>query len=212
VGTPQDRTGVVARGGLIWGAGLAVRCGAWRALIDSGFTFAGTDRIRDALVSSGDLELCHALQIAGWDIHYCADLRLEHLISAERCEWDYFRRLYRGHGVSSVFLDPYGEISWKDLDSVCYRWWWRALSVCKQIVREPADVWAWVHPSGQGSTRVLRLEARIGRLLILCKSRGSYSKMLQRVQEWKLSVKPISGDPQERTAKPPVTEYLQPLS
>src|SRR5438132_9706074 len=76
VGAPQDRTGVVARGGLIWGAGLAVRCSAWRALVDSGFTFAGTDRVGDALVSSGDVELCHALQIAGWDIRYCADLRL----------------------------------------------------------------------------------------------------------------------------------------
>ena len=199
VGRPQAST-VVRSGGFLWGAGLAVRGEAWANLVNTGFRFLGTDRSGGTLVSSGDAELCHALQIAGWQIWYCERLKLEHLISAERCKWNYFRRLYRGHGASSVFFDAYEAIDPKDLSGVRFRWWWRALSVLKQILRNPFDILALSRFGGEGSRRVLRLDSRIGRFLMLLKSRGLYEEALQRGQKWKNRAKRSTAATQNMSA------------
>jgi glycosyltransferase involved in cell wall biosynthesis len=193
VGKPQAFSGLVQPGAFLWGAGLAIRREAWINLLKAGFDFLATDRCGEVLVGGGDVELCRAMQLVGWQIWYDEDLKLQHLVDAKRCNWKYFRRLYRGHGATSVFLDAYGEIEPRALAGIRYCWWWRALSVCKQIMLEPADLLAVAGIAQEGSRRVLRLESRLGRLVTLVKIRASYHQMLERVQNWKAQVARLSA-------------------
>lgn len=77
------------------GAGLAVRREAlapW--LADTGYRL--TDRRGSDLSSSGDNDIILHLLGAGWQVAYCPDLSLTHLIPAGRLEVDYLGRLNRG--------------------------------------------------------------------------------------------------------------------
>jgi cellulose synthase/poly-beta-1,6-N-acetylglucosamine synthase-like glycosyltransferase len=93
--------------GYLWGAGLSIRKQAWQKLHADGFTPLLQDRSGSSLSSGGDTELCRALRLAGWRLHYDPRLRLQHFMPAGRLTWDYLRRLRRAFGVSSVAIEAY---------------------------------------------------------------------------------------------------------
>jgi glycosyltransferase involved in cell wall biosynthesis len=93
--------------GRLWTAGMSLRRAAWNGLISCGFSFLSTSRTGKALGSGEDSELCYALRMAGWRLHYSNQLSLRHYIPSGRLRWDYLQRLYLGFGVSQVILDIY---------------------------------------------------------------------------------------------------------
>jgi glycosyltransferase involved in cell wall biosynthesis len=95
--------------GYLWGAGLALRVSALRALYASGFVSLLSDRQGNQLSSGGDGELCFALRLQGWRLWYDPRLQLTHVMSVGRLTWPYFLRLLWGHSVSQVGMVPYYE-------------------------------------------------------------------------------------------------------
>lgn len=93
--------------GYLWGAGLTLKKSAWQGLLDQGFHPQLTDRLGTSLSSGGDTELCKALRLAGWKLHYDPRLSLRHFIPPARLEWTYLRKLRRALGASSVGIDAY---------------------------------------------------------------------------------------------------------
>lgn len=82
------------------GAGMVIRRAAWESWLqhlDSGSAHtAPTDRKGDDLASSGDNDIVMAALVAGWESAYLPELRLTHLIPAERLQPAYLARLNRG--------------------------------------------------------------------------------------------------------------------
>lgn len=78
------------------GAGMAIRCTAWQAWLDSTTSATISDRRGGELTSGGDNDLVLCAMRAGWDVGYFPSLELKHLIPAGRLEPDYLARLNRG--------------------------------------------------------------------------------------------------------------------
>lgn len=82
------------------GAGMVIRRAAWEAwrrrLDAASAHTAPTDRRGADLSSGGDNDIVMASLTAGWESAYFPDLRLTHLIPAERLQPAYLARLNRG--------------------------------------------------------------------------------------------------------------------
>lgn len=93
--------------GYLCGAGLTVRKSLLDCLFLNGFQFELVGRQGKNLLCSEDLELCLALQLAGWELHYHSGLQMRHFMPQARLDWDYLRRLSRGVGISATGITPY---------------------------------------------------------------------------------------------------------
>jgi glycosyltransferase involved in cell wall biosynthesis len=85
------------------GAGLVLRR---EAVIDSAWVERGVLRARRSrtLAAGEDAELSLRILRAGWEVWYSPDLRLRHLISADRMGLTYLRRLHLGFGRAEALL------------------------------------------------------------------------------------------------------------
>jgi len=93
--------------GFLWGAGLTIRQAAWQQLLAAGFRPVLLGRQGAKLTAGEDSEICFALRLAGWRLWYDRRLTVTHYLPAQRLEWSYLRRLYRGFGASFALLDAY---------------------------------------------------------------------------------------------------------
>jgi glycosyltransferase involved in cell wall biosynthesis len=89
------------------GAGLFLRKQAMVELRESGFVSTLSDRKGAALSSGGDLELCMALRLSGWKLHFSEKLYFKHFMPAGRLTEDYLIRMCEGHGRSRSILGEY---------------------------------------------------------------------------------------------------------
>ena len=178
----------------VWGAGMTLRLAVWDRLCQAGYRSLLTDRLGQSLASGGDSELCLAFRLAGWKSYYDPRLRLRHFVPAQRLEWSYLRRLYRGFGAS--ITDPYwfalGE-GVGNCPEYKQRWSW---VFARQL-------WNWLRArrrlflSGLRSPvaddeRVLHLESQTGRLGALWRQRATYDAAVRSVKtaSWSQSCKP----------------------
>ncbi|MEO8664374.1 MAG: glycosyltransferase, partial [Ignavibacteria bacterium] len=116
VGDQADKAGDITWSrGFVWGAGMVLRKEALNKLYPDGFKSLLTDRKGKELASGGDTELCYALRLAGWRIWYEPKLTLKHYMTKPRLTWQYFLKLWKGFGISTVGLDTYLNIIPKDM-------------------------------------------------------------------------------------------------
>lgn len=183
-------TGVLPQGKYLCGAGLAIRKEAWNSLYENGFVFMTTDRCGSVPLGGGDTELCYALQLAGWQLYYSDSMELRHFIPRSRCNWAYFRNLFRSHGTVSPFLDPYEWAlagrpqSW--LDDLRKHWLWQVGAGLKSMAVQPRR-WlrAWYNCK-EGERDALLLAGKVGRIQSLLQLRSRYSRNIEilRDQHW----------------------------
>jgi glycosyltransferase involved in cell wall biosynthesis len=95
--------------GYLYGAGLSIRRSAWIELQLNGFEFQLTGRKGSTLASGEDLELCYALQLAGWQLWYDPRLTFQHFISIPRMEWGYLIQMIRGFGRARPWWYLYAD-------------------------------------------------------------------------------------------------------
>jgi glycosyltransferase involved in cell wall biosynthesis len=91
----------------LFGAGMAIRKPAYKALRANGFKSFLTGRDRKSFDSGEDYELCKAIKIAGWKIIYSPELQLKHFMLKERLNWTYFLNLNKGESQSLIYLLAY---------------------------------------------------------------------------------------------------------
>ena len=91
----------------LFGAGLAVKKEALNDLYAKGFESKLIGRNGKSLSSGEDYEFCKALKIAGWDIIYSPEMKLQHFIPERRLTWDYYKRLNRGISRSIIYFLVY---------------------------------------------------------------------------------------------------------
>jgi len=93
--------------GFVYGAGMVIRRKAWEQLKVAGFSSLLLDREGGSLGSGGDVEICLALRLLGWEVMYSPRLEFGHLMPESRLTWDYCRRLFRAYGEANATLELY---------------------------------------------------------------------------------------------------------
>jgi glycosyltransferase involved in cell wall biosynthesis len=161
--------------GFLWGAGLSVRKSAWQQLVREGFRALLVDRKGSAPTAGGDAELSFALRLAGWGLWYDPRLRLRHFLPARRLEWEYLRRLHRGFGASSVWLDLYSYALKETPETLIERlkrtWHSRTLAALVKLLWFKGKMLVSFDCPREGNLDALQVEVRIGRLIELMKTK-----------------------------------------
>jgi glycosyltransferase involved in cell wall biosynthesis len=91
----------------VYGAGFIIRKAYLDTLYKSGFKSILSDRKGSQLVSGGDTELCCLAKHFGFEVWYNRDLRLKHLMTRGRLNWNYMKQLYAGNGKTIVYTHAY---------------------------------------------------------------------------------------------------------
>lgn len=173
-----DAGDVTGKPNALWGAGLTLRKEAWLQAEKAGHRFALTGRSGAGLTSGEDQELCFHLALCGWRLWYDPRLRLRHFMPAERLEWRYLRRLLRGAGWSSPWLDPYREAlglySRKD-------WGGEMAHVVLALLRNPLRLARCCFQEGEGRNEIAIHELLWGRLLGLVAGRKPIADLRARL-------------------------------
>ena len=167
----------------LWGAGMAVRRSALKELYSNGFRSILSDRKKKELSSGGDIELCYALRLAGWEIWYESSLKIRHFIPGHRLKWDYLRKLSRGFGAQKVNLDPYFISNQNSSDRNSQKWRYQAFRFMKKLRGYGFTKLVRFKNYPEGDPEILRIEKTIGRLTEILKIRGEYDKRIKSVRE-----------------------------
>jgi len=109
VGSDGKSTGK-QRAKRVKGAGMNVRRKSWDHLFSNGFQFLLSDRKGTALSSGGDIEICLAFLLAGFDIYYDDDLTFYHYMPEGRLNWDYLMKLYSAFGRADPIESMYAAL------------------------------------------------------------------------------------------------------
>jgi len=91
----------------VWGAGSVIRKSAIVKAINYGFKIITTGRKGGKLLAGDDLELSNAIRASNYKIYYNESLILYHYIPGFRVQWPYIKKIYKGFGASSIWLDIY---------------------------------------------------------------------------------------------------------
>lgn len=92
---------VLPKFGHLYGAGCFYRKPVLLELSSKGFDSLLSCRKGENLSSGGDVEFCHAIQLAGFDLMYSESLKFYHHIESKRLNFDYYLKLKEG--ISSNF-------------------------------------------------------------------------------------------------------------
>lgn len=76
-------------------------------LKSKGFNSVLSDRKGSSLTSGGDVELCYAVQLLGYELWFNSNLRFQHQIEAHRLEWAYYLNLKKGISSNFPLLESY---------------------------------------------------------------------------------------------------------
>ncbi|NOT07450.1 MAG: glycosyltransferase family 2 protein [Gemmatimonadales bacterium] len=174
--------------GHLWGAGLVLRKSAYEELVRHGFQARLTGRTGGVLISGEDYELCYALRMAGWRLWYDPAMVLRHFMPSTRITWGYLQRLNRGHGATSVDLDPY-ELALGVSRRSIHRWAGRRWigEALKSLVKAGV-LWGWLRcrslfRASEGWRWALTLELNVGRFYELLRRRAAYDSAIREVRE-----------------------------
>lgn len=91
----------------LYGAGCFYRKSILLQLKDQGFYPLLSCRKGDELLSGGDVEFCHAIQLAGYDLMYSEKLSFFHHIEEKRLSFEYYLELKKGISSSFPILSCY---------------------------------------------------------------------------------------------------------
>jgi len=108
VGPQSETAGYIMKdAGYLYGAGCTLRRSAWNKLIINGFNYMLSGRKGTGLDSGEDMELCFALQLAGYKLWYDPEMKFEHFMPETRLTINHLKKLYKGFGKSDVVNDIY---------------------------------------------------------------------------------------------------------
>ncbi len=187
-GKQYEKSGFVTwENSVLWGAGMVLRKSALEYLFSNGYESVLSDRLGNTLTSGGDIELCYALRLSGWEILYEPSLKIKHFISQERLSWEYLRKLSRGFGSQKVDLEPYLKAMDPEpenfLQKFMQRWDYQLFALIKKIRGYGIRKLLRFNQTMEGDAEILRIEKTIGRILELMKIRGKYNIRINSVKK-----------------------------
>jgi len=145
-----------------------------------------SDRKGNQLSSGGDIELCFALRLAGWEIWYDPQLKLRHYIGRNKLSWEYLRKLSRGFGAQKVDFDAYLKVFDPEPtsfnQSLKQKWHYQSIKLLKKLRGYGIKKLLTFRNTCEGDSEILRIEKSIGRLNELLKIRSKYTRRMKSVR------------------------------
>ena len=117
VGSLGKNSGKQNFGSYHYGAACFFRKEALAELFSLGYKSLLSDRSGKSLSSGGDVELCLAVQLLNYELHYDIRLKFYHFIESHRLHWDYYLKLKKGIAQSFPLLESYKIHEHNDLRS-----------------------------------------------------------------------------------------------
>lgn len=107
VGTLGKKNGPQPKGSYHYGAACFFRKSVLEELVNIGFQSILRDRSGTSLSSGGDVELCMAVQLLGFELWFDDRLEFHHYIEPHRLQWSYYLKLKIGIASSFPLLESY---------------------------------------------------------------------------------------------------------
>lgn len=104
---PQADTPGKVKHNTVYGAGFVLRKAAYQIISNAGFSPLLSDRLGKNLSAGGDIELCYAIALVGYEIWYDDRLKFKHYIPKNRITWDYCVRFFTEGAQSFEAIIPY---------------------------------------------------------------------------------------------------------
>lgn len=135
VGSLGKKPGRQPFGSYHYGAACFFRKEALDKLLNLGFKSFLSDRKGKGLSSGGDVELCLAVQLLGYELHYDCRLTFKHFIEAHRLDWNYYLKLKQGISSSFPILESYKFDQFSDLGRFKKHLWQIYFMVFKGVLK-----------------------------------------------------------------------------
>jgi len=139
LGSQPTRDG---RRNYVYGAGMVLRRSAWEKILSLGYKSLLTDRVGASLSCGGDVEICAAMRIAGFEVYASDELVFRHHIGAGRMRLSYYARLLNGSGDAGAILSMWHAAAAKHEWTLIRVWGSIALNVLGAL---PYTIIACVH-------------------------------------------------------------------
>ena len=107
VGSLGKEDGAQPKGSYHYGASCFFKKVALEKLYELGFRSVLSDRTGSVLSSGGDVELCLAVQLLGFELWFDSRLVFDHFIEPHRLKWSYYLKLKEGIASSFPLLESY---------------------------------------------------------------------------------------------------------
>lgn len=186
IGAPSPKSGPLAQGTNVAGAGSVISKHSWHLLRACGFEFNNSAK-RGAVLSGGeDVELGNALQLAGYKIWYEEELRFRHFMYKERLNWAYLRRVGCGTATSDLTGLVYYTLLREPMsDATTFgRRYLRWLAwVGWQVLRQPGQVITyWLHKHDETRPETFETMRRLHTLGVALTGRAEALRIFDRVK------------------------------
>lgn len=135
---------ITERQGHVAGAGCMVRKAAWERVLAAGFKSLMV-KYPGVRVSGEDIEMCHALTLAGYRIWFDSRMRFQHFISTSRLNWGYLCSLYKSNAMSDVDLRPYQHFMQRATARGAFLWLRNGLYIGRFMLKSNWLVWRTGH-------------------------------------------------------------------
>lgn len=135
VGSLGKKSGLQPVGSFHYGAACFFRRRAIEKLEEKGFESFLSDRKGNGLNSGGDVELCVAVQMLGYELHFEERLTFKHFIEGHRLNWKYYLKLKEGISSSFPILESYKIHQFSDLNSFKKHLWKNYFIILKGVVK-----------------------------------------------------------------------------
>lgn len=124
--TKLSEGAVIAKTGVIAGAGSTFRVKPLRQCLEKGYSFFNdTQRGKNMSVTGEDLELCWLMYSLGYRFAFDPRIQIRHAIKAERLDLNYLKALSRSQGAGALGADPF-MFTYKFEDGKWpFRWTWQ---------------------------------------------------------------------------------------
>lgn len=181
---PQGKGGLDVDGeskGCLYGAGIIIDRTSLKKLKNFGFESTLSGRKGTALSSGEDTELSFALSLLNSKQYYSSKLRFKHLITKQRTEWAYLRRLSFSIGRSDFYLSSFFASNKK------YNWFLLVFTNFVVLIRS----WrrAFLASFEAGKKEVLIYERMRGQFYESFFHYRKFKENIQRVRSLKKSIK-----------------------
>lgn len=175
------RSGTVAPGGVIAGAGSTFRKDPLLRALELGFRFSNDTRRDTRMTVTGeDTELCYLLQYCGYWFGHDPRITLRHRIDPKRLTWPYARRLSRSVGAGGPIYDAFIWMESPSSKSRGGTWWWLAARRLRKLAKLLPGM---LSNRKKPSREVLQWESELGGLIRLCRERGAFTRKMREMRE-----------------------------
>lgn len=180
--------------GYIVGAGMVFKKDIYQEIKEKGFKFYLTDRIGNKVVGGGDIELCFIFKLAGYQVAYSSELKLQHFMPADRIQKSYLIKMWQQYSHSWLVFEAYKALlSKKGSKEILSEKYWKQVAYKRLLSNLSFSPRYIYHRLKKDVACFLPYEAGFIYEYFLLRNTGKLVNIIKELQE-KVTAKPFSAE------------------